>query len=31
VWGYVDDLLSDMFFDLEAELERERDEAPDIC
>ena len=31
VWGYVDDMLGDMFFDLEEELARERDEAPDIC
>ena len=31
VWGYVDDMLGDMFFDLEEELRTERDEAPDIC
>jgi len=31
VWGYVDDMLGDMFFDLEDELRTERDEAPDIC
>ncbi len=28
--GYVGDLLSDVFFDLEDELERERDEASDF-
>ena len=31
VWRYVDDMLGDMFFDLEEELRAERDEAPDIC
>ena len=31
VWGYVDDMLGDMFFDLEEELRTERDDAPDIC
>ena len=31
VWGYVDDMLGDLFFDLEEELRTERDEAPDIC
>ena len=31
VWGYVDDMLGDMFFDLEEELRTERDESPDIC
>ncbi len=29
--GYVDDMLGDVFFELEEELERERDEAADIC
>jgi len=29
--GYVDDMLGDVFFELEEELERERDEAPEIC
>ena len=31
VWGYVDDMLGDMFFELEDELQAERDEAPEIC
>ena len=31
VEDYVDDMLGDVFFDLEEELARERDEAPDIC
>jgi hypothetical protein len=31
VWRYVDDMLGDMYFDLEEELRTERDEAPDIC
>ena len=31
VEGYVDDMLGDMFFELEEELRAERDEAPDIC
>ena len=31
VWGYVDDALGDMFFEIEEELRAERDEAPDIC
>ncbi|WP_428671963.1 hypothetical protein [Reyranella sp.] len=31
VEGYVDDMLGDVFFDLQDELERERDEAPEIC
>jgi hypothetical protein len=29
--GYVDDALGDLTFDLEDELQRERDEATDIC
>jgi len=31
VEGYVDDMLGDVFFDLEEEWARERDDAPDIC
>ena len=31
VAGYVEDKLGDVFFDLKEELERERDEAADIC
>ena len=31
VEGYVEDMLGDMFFDLEEELRAERDEAPDTC
>ncbi len=31
VQGYVDDMLGDVFFELEEELRAERDEAPDIC
>jgi hypothetical protein len=31
VEGYVDDMLGDMFFELEEELRIKRDEAPDIC
>ena len=31
VEGYVDDMLGDVFFELEEELRGERDEAPDIC
>jgi len=31
VQGYVDDMLGDVFFELEEELRGERDEAPDIC
>jgi hypothetical protein len=31
VEGYVDDMLGDVFFELEEELRAERDEAPDIC
>jgi len=31
VQGYVDDMLGDVFFELEDELRAERDEAPDIC
>jgi hypothetical protein len=31
VWGYVDDMLGDMFFELEEELRTERDEAPESC
>jgi hypothetical protein len=31
VEGYVDDMLGDVFFDLEDELRGERDDAPDIC
>ena len=30
VEGYVDDMLGDVFFELEGELRTERDEAPDI-
>jgi hypothetical protein len=29
--GYVDDALGDLTFGLERALQRERDEAPDIC
>ena len=29
--SYVDDALGDLTFDLEDELQRERDEAPEIC
>ena len=31
VRGYAEDMLGDMFLDLEEELRTERDEAPDIC
>ena len=31
VEGYVGDMLGDVFFEREEELERERDEAPEIC
>ena len=31
VWRYVDDMLGDMYVDVEEELRTERDEAPDIC
>jgi hypothetical protein len=31
VAGYVDDMLGDVFLDLEDELRTERDEAPEIC
>ena len=31
VAGYVEDLIGDVFFELEDELRQERDEAPDIC
>jgi len=31
VEGHVDDMLGDVFFDLEDELRTERDEAPEIC
>ena len=31
VEGYVDDMLGDVFYELEEELRAERDEAPDIC
>lgn len=31
VAGHVADMLGDVFFDLEDELARERDDAPDIC
>ena len=31
VWRYVDDMLGDMYVDVEEELWTERDEAPDIC
>lgn len=31
VEGYVSDMLGDVFFEVEEELERERDEAPEIC
>ena len=31
VAGYVEDMLGDVFFDLEEELRAERDEASDIC
>ena len=29
--GYAEDMLGDVFFELEEELKRERDEAADIC
>ena len=31
VWRYVDDMLGDMYVDVEEELRTERDEASDIC
>jgi hypothetical protein len=31
VAGYAEDMLGDVFFELQEELERERDEAADIC
>jgi len=31
VEGYVDDMLGDVFFELEEELRAELDEAPEIC
>ena len=31
VAGYAEDMLGDVFFELEEELKVERDEAPDIC
>jgi hypothetical protein len=31
VESYVDDMLGDVFFNLEDELRTERDEAPEIC
>jgi len=31
VRGYAEDMIGDVFFELEDELERERDEAADIC
>ena len=31
VRGYVDDMLGDVFFELEEEMRAERDAAPEIC
>jgi hypothetical protein len=31
VEGYVEDMLGDVFFEVEEELQRERHKAPDIC